>query len=458
MTLSALIYTLIFVLLSLGAILYAFFGRKADQFTRLKDVYRDKYLDDTATLDDELARGKISQEDYERAKAELAHDLLDVAVDDRNFGVVTKSLFALLGVAIVAFSAVYFWQTGYDAGAQDLDAKRFAAKPHLEEWLKEIDLADLKRGKSIPELNPPEAIKNNYIGAFSALNQMSSKDHHSDKKELYLLGNMYLDVNQIDIAQTIYFDLVKLDPSDYNAYYTLLNIQLAMNEYQLDERLEYLYDDFVMRNPNNENLILYYATILFENKKMDKALHYFSYLAELYPEGSEKRELMEQMITGLELQYAGKPGPKLSPESDSAGKTLSGKSSSRDDKEERPAISRDIPKGIEVTVKLDTDNIVIPESGVLYLFLRNAPVGPPLAAKRISLSELDSLPATFWIEERDRLMPGDQPILNEPNLSVSAKISLSGDPVSHPGDIEAESIELHADERAATVTLNRVVE
>ena len=450
MTLSALIYTLLLILLSLFAVLYALFGRKGEKFTRLKDVYRDKYLDDTETLDDELARGKITEEEHTRAKTDLAHDLLEVAAEDRHFGVGTKVAFSLLGVMIVAFFAAYFWQTGYEQGAQDLDKRRFEAKPHLEKWLKEVDLAELKRGKSIFELNPPEELKENSIGTFSALNQLSSKGRHQDKKELYLLGNMYLDVNQIDTAQTVFLDLVRLDPNDYNAYYTLLNIQLAMNEYKLDERLEYLYDEFVMRNPENENLILYYATVLFENKKIDKALHYFSYLADLYPEGSEKRELMEKMISGLELQYAGKPGPKV-PEA-------SGQEELKEKTPNSKAMEKPAEEAIEVTVNLDLTDHLIPESGVLYLYLRNAEAGPPLAAKRIPLSERDALPATLWIVEGDRLMPGDAPILEEKNLSVSAKISLSGDPISQPGDIEADSIKLEGENRKVTVRLNRVVQ
>lgn len=432
-----LIYTVLLIVVTLLILVTAFWGKSAEKYPRLKTVYRDKYLDETATLDDDLKRGKISEAEYETTKVELAQDLLAVAHQDRQLSGITKVIVLLFAGVIITFSAVYFWGTGYQEEAKNLDRQRALAMPYVQKWLASVSVEQLQQGNTIMELNPPVELQDNLLGTLAALNLMSSRDHHTDVKELNLLGKIYLNMDQLKLAEKSYLDLYRLDPNNDNTYYTLLNIQLAMNDYKLNPRLEALFDQFVMNNPKNESLMLYYATVLFENQKLDKALHYFSTLADLYPEGSENRILITNMINGLTGQAQGNIAPK------------------QNDSSAEKAVAGD---AIAVQIDLrDIDVASLPQEAILFLFVRNQEVGPPLAAKRIPLTAIASFPIALEVTEKDLLLPGTT-LSGQERLSISAKISLNGDPITSKGDIEADNVVVEDLSAPVSVNLYRVVE
>lgn len=437
MTTYGLVYTLLLIAITLIILAIAFWGKGASKFTRLQDVYRDKYIDETETLDDDLGRGKIDQETYDATKVELAQDLLAVAHHDRQISPMTKAITLAFGVAVVAGSAVYFWGEGYTPDAQNLDTQRTAAMPYVQIWLESTAVEDLQRGGNLMDLNPPVQIQENLLGTLASLNLMSSRDHHTDPKELNLLGKIYLNMDQLDLAEKAYLDLYRLDPNNTNTYYTLLNIQLAKNEYKLDARLEALFDQFVMNNPENESLLLYYGTVLFENQKVDKALHYFTLLANLYPEGSENRQVIMNMVSGLMGQMSMQAG--------------------NDNNEQ---VTQDAISTVTIPVSITLDGAIaegLPKEAILYLFVRNSEMGPPLAAKRIPLATISTFPLQLEITEQDLLIPGST-LSGQENLSISAKISLNGDPVTKAGDIEAETIHVTDTQDAIEIILNKVAE
>lgn len=433
-----LIYTALLIVVTLLILVMAFWGKSSEKYPRLKTVYRDKYLDETATLDDDLKRGKISEEEYEVTKVELAQDLLAVAHPDRQLSGMTKVIVLLFAGVIVSFSAVYFWGTGYQEEAKNLDRHRTLAMPYVQKWLASISIEEVQQGSSIMDLNPPVELQENLLGTLAALNLMSSTDHHTDPKELNLLGKIYLSMDQLQLAEKTYLDLYRLDPNNNNTYYTLLNIQLAMNDYKLNPRLEALFDQFVMNNPQNESLMLYYGTVLFENQRLDKALHYFSMLADLYPEDSENRRLITNMIAGLTGQV---------------------QDSAQDNKEQRED-SEESVAATAINVQIDLSNVEVasfPQEAILFLFVRNQEVGPPLAAKRIPLSTISAFPMTLAVTEKDLLMPGTT-LEDQERLTISAKISLNGDPITSKGDIEAETIVVEDLSAPIMINLNHIVE
>ncbi len=441
MTTLGILYTLLFLVISLGLLCYALWGKSSTHYARLEDVYRDKYLDESRSLEDDLARGKLDQTTYEEKKTELARDLLAVAKPDRSLSATSKGLIALLGVAIIGFCLAVFWRDGYTQAAKELDTQRAAALPYVKEWLASTPLEVLQRGETIADLNPPEALQYNLLGTLTALNLMSAATHHSDPKSLTLLGKLYLNMDQLGLAEKAYLDLYRIeDPVNNNTLYTLLNIQLAMNNYQLDQRLEGLFDNFVLRNQENESLLLYYGTVLFENQKIDKSMYFFSLLADRYPEGSDNRNMILNMIaslTGGGEQAAAGNGALMDSSEASAQETVE-------------------PIAVTITqsaVPVET----LPPTAVLYLFVRNSEAGPPLAAKRIPLGALGAFPANLTITDADRLMPGAS-LRELLPLTLSAKISMNGDPISKAGDIEAEAVVIEALDTPITITLDRIVE
>lgn len=438
MTTYGLVYTLLLIAITLIILAIAFWGKGANKFLRLQDVYRDKYMDETETLDDDLKRGKIDQDTYDHAKIELAQDLLAVAHHDRQISPITKAITLAFGVAIVGGSAIYFWGDGYTQDAKNLDQQRTLAMPYVKIWLESTSVEALQRGGNLMDLNPPVQIQENLLGTLASLNLMSSRDHHTDPKELNLLGKLYLNMDQLDLAEKAYLDLYRLDANNTNTYYTLLNIQLAKNEYRLNDRLEALFDQFVMNNPTNENLLLYYGTVLFENQKVDKALHYFTLLAELYPEGSDNRTVIMNMVSGL-MQQAGAKNESFEEKTDTIA----------------------VDNGVTIPVSIAIDDALvadIPADAILFIFVRNNEVGPPLAAKRIPMAAMSGFPLQLEITAQDLLMPGTS-LEGHEQISISAKISLNGDPITTTGDIEAETVVVTADQEGAiAIILDKVAE
>lgn len=436
MTALGITYTLLFILISLLFIGFALWGKSAGKYPRLKEVYRDKYLDETETLDDDLARGKIDEATYEATKVELAKDLLAVAHPDRPLTPALKWITFLFGGVIIAFSALYFWADGYSEDAKNLDNQRAAALPYVKAWLAATSIEDLQRESNLMDLNPPEPLQQNLLGTLAALNLMSSRDHHTDPKELNLLGKIYLNMDQLGLAEKSYLDLYRLDPTNDNTYYTLLNIQLAKNNYQLDNRLESLFDQFVLNNATNESLLLYYGTVLFENQKVDKAMHFFSILADLYPEDSENRRVILAMIDTLTGQGMNQPEMNQPAEMVTADKVT-----------------------LPVTISLSEEIVQqLPQEAVLFIYLRDQPVGPPLAAKRIPLAAIETFPLRVTMGDQDLLMPGSASLASKHDLSASAKISLNGDPITSAGDIESTAVAVPDLNQGINLLLDHIVE
>jgi len=66
----------------------------------------------------------------------------------------------------------------------------------------------------------------------------------------------------------------------------------------------------------------------------------------------------------------------------------------------------------------------------LYVFVRRGEGGPPLAVKRVS----PVLPVSVTLSDADVMMPGGT-LAGQENLSVTARLSMSGDPIAAPGDL-----------------------
>ncbi|GGZ92685.1 c-type cytochrome biogenesis protein CcmI [Ignatzschineria ureiclastica] len=460
MTTLGIIYTLLFLIISVGLLCYALWGKGSQQYPRLKDVYRDKYLDETESLEDDLTRGKIDQAEYDEKKTELARDLLEVAKPDRSLNSLSKGIIAIFGLAIIGLFSTTFWEDGYSKEAKELDTQRTIALPYVKEWLASTPLEVLQRGETIADLNPPEALQYNLLGTLAALNLMSSSTHHSDPKELNLLGKLYLNMDQLGLAEKAYLDLYRVEnPVNNNTLYTLLNIQLAMNNYQLDQRLEGLFDNFVLRNQENESLLLYYGTVLFENQKIDKSMYFFSLLADRYPEGSENRNMILNMIATLTngAEMGGANGMNHSAQG--PGQQQS-QQQSQQSSQQQSQTAENATTSTPIAVSIEQNAVsaeALSQDAVLYLFVRKNEVGPPLAAKRIPLGAMGGFPVNLTITDADLLMPGAG-LSEQLPLTLSAKISMNGDPISKAGDIEAKPMVIEALDTPVVLTLDHIVE
>jgi hypothetical protein len=94
----------------------------------------------------------------------------------------------------------------------------------------------------------------------------------------------------------------------------------------------------------------------------------------------------------------------------------------------------------------------LPANKTLFLFARPQGVkrGPPLAAKRIMVTQL---PHTFTIGQSDTMIPGSQ--FDGP-ITLTVRLDQDGNASTAEGDLEG-SLETHADAKNVKVVLNHII-
>ena len=92
---------------------------------------------------------------------------------------------------------------------------------------------------------------------------------------------------------------------------------------------------------------------------------------------------------------------------------------------------------ISIHVMLDDSlvDIDIPEDTTLFIFARDKLGGPPIAVIR---DDFGSIPGIFYLSDKDLMFPG-RSLLDFPELSLTARISFSGNPIANKGDIYGEA-------------------
>lgn len=92
--------------------------------------------------------------------------------------------------------------------------------------------------------------------------------------------------------------------------------------------------------------------------------------------------------------------------------------------------------GIEVSVSLADDvRSRVSPSAPLFIFVRDATAGPPLAVVKRAAGEL---PLTVRISDADLMLPG-RSLASVTAATLVARIANGGDPVARPGDLQGEA-------------------
>jgi len=95
--------------------------------------------------------------------------------------------------------------------------------------------------------------------------------------------------------------------------------------------------------------------------------------------------------------------------------------------------------GVKVEVALSLSESLQEQdlnANTLYVFVRAGQGGPPLAVKRLPAS---ALPTAITLTDADVMMPGAS-LSGKENLSVTARLSMSGEPIAQAGDLEGSAV------------------
>jgi cytochrome c-type biogenesis protein CcmH len=89
----------------------------------------------------------------------------------------------------------------------------------------------------------------------------------------------------------------------------------------------------------------------------------------------------------------------------------------------------------------------------VFLFARAPGGGPPIAGRRLAVGEL---PGRFTLSDADAIIAG-RSLAAFSELTLVARISVSGDPIEQPGDLFAEAIVDPATAVNVGLVIDRVV-
>ncbi|MDG2154503.1 MAG: hypothetical protein P8M26_01020 [Gammaproteobacteria bacterium] len=91
-------------------------------------------------------------------------------------------------------------------------------------------------------------------------------------------------------------------------------------------------------------------------------------------------------------------------------------------------------------------------ANTLYVFVREpGKAGPPLAVKRLA----PSFPVSVQLTDANTMIPGST-LADKPVLSISARLSMSGDPIAASGDLEGTAEWQAVNNGAVALTIDRV--
>ena len=135
---------------------------------------------------------------------------------------------------------------------------------------------------------------------------------------------------------------------------------------------------------------------------------------------------------------------------------LEQKSSEQVDLNETPAQEQSTG-GIKVTVSLDPSIVEkVSPSDTVFVFAK-ATQGPPapLAVKRLTVADL---PAAITLNDNDAMLAQFKLSLFE-NVSISARVAKSGNPIAQPGDFESTGVDVKNNtQETVSVVITSLVE
>ncbi|UNU73085.1 c-type cytochrome biogenesis protein CcmI [Moraxella nasovis] len=118
-------------------------------------------------------------------------------------------------------------------------------------------------------------------------------------------------------------------------------------------------------------------------------------------------------------------------------------------------------QGVEVSITVDEQLMPKLNSGsVLFIAISEVAGGPPYAAKRLPISELQQGETQVTLSDLDAVMPERTLSLARQNgakLKLTAHISSSGDAVTKSGDLSANPVILTIAQKSAKIHIARIV-
>ncbi len=335
-----------------------------------------------------LERGQITQSEFEAIEAELARSLIqDNQVSEHEIKRSSGKIFLLGTLVLLPLCSIFLY---WHFGAYDL-------------WEIKTKIDKLQ---SVQAENT-EQYRANLLEVQNLLQKHVEKEPE-DLRSRMLLAQAAIGMGNVGIAESNYrYVIEKQKVADASVYVDLADVILNKRTEESFLEGEELLDTALNIDPNNWKALSMKGTLAFYKRQPKLTLEYLRRaLQNIPPAFQEERARLSDDIILLEAALA-----KL----DSAGPKANTK----------PVITVDVKLG---------DGVDVPQDQVVFVYARAWQASPmPLAIKRLTVADL---PATIELSD-DLAMNPSFTLSSAQQVEIVARVSLSGQPKSQPGDWEA---------------------
>lgn len=370
------------------------------------------HRDQLRELDNDLAAGTISQEQYAQAKLDIEKGVIDsLASEEKTQAGVGAELTAKASAWVVLIAvplvSIFMYQQ-FGGGAPAINQ----------------------------ELPPPQAMQQDQMHNIEQMVislETKLAENPNDAQGWSMLGRSYYFLKQNEKAVKAYQKAIELGLDyDANIFADLADTMAVVNNMTLaGEPMKYV-ERALQLDPQHVKALYLAASAMMQTQEYAKAKEYWVKILALMPPGSEGQAAVQAAIAEVD-GYLGVSSSPTAPVAATGPASVSG----------RVSLAADHPD----TVKPDD---------TVFIFARAAKGPPmPLAVLR---KQVRDLPVEFTLDDSMAMTPAMK-LSSFSEIVVGARISKTGNAMPQPGDLEGHSPAIRLSEgKKVDVIINGIVE
>ena len=377
------------------------------------------FRDQIAEMDSDLDNGLLTPELHEQGKRELQARLLEEvnATDASGTSVKSpsKAVAITLAVLLPLMAVGLYWKIG--------------------NW----NAFQPQTGQTV----------GNGFGAVhstAALKELEDKvaKNPQDTDSLRLLASSYADMERFVEAAQTYSKLTKLVTQDAQLWADYADAAAMANGQNLNGHPTLLINTALVLDPNNPKALALGGSAAMERGDYPAAIKYWEHLLSLLPKDSEDTKMivegLQQARTAMMQTKGGKamPGPM-------AGQPTGGERSPTSAGQE----------GISGSVTLSDAMKANANPNDTLFVLARATEGPPMPLAVIR-KQVKDLPLQFTLDDSMAMSP-QMKLSNFDKVVLVARVSKSGEPMPHPGDLQGMSATLKPGTKGVKLSIDSML-
>ena len=380
--------------------------------------------DQQAELDAELARGALTPEHYERARAELERRVLEeveAAPASASTPPDGRWVAGIVGAVIPLAAAVLYFQIG---SPEAMRPGGFDRESH-----------------GAPGATPQQVEQ--MVGRLAARLEANP----DDPEGWYMLGRSYYVMGRFAESVKAFDRAVKLQVDDPNLYADYADALAMSQDRRLDEKVLALVDRALKADPEHPKALIMASTAALQRKDYRAAVGYLERLERVAPAGSELSRMVGERLQEARGEAGIKGDVKLAAQADAKSTSEAKPAGKSAAPAAGPTISGRVTLSPSLVAKAaPTDTVFV---------LARALEGPrmPLA---ILKRQVKDLPLDFTLSDELAMSP-QMKLSNFSQVMVIARVSKSGGAAAQSGDLQGQTSAVKVGSSGVDLTIESVV-